>query len=210
MAKDLILIGGGGHCKAVIDIAETAGFNIIGILDRPEEVGKQVFDYRIIGVDDDICRYVDKAEFMITVGFIKNPALRIKLFNKVKDAGGKLATIISPIAYVSRYATIGEGTIVMHKATICAEAKIGCNCIINTMVDVDHGAQIGNFTHLSVNVLVAGEAKIGERCFCGIGSIISNQIVIVSDVILGAGALVIKNIVESGIYIGSPSKLYSK
>ena len=84
--KNLILVGGGGHCKSVIEVAESAGYTILGIVDRPEELGKLVLDYKVIGVDDDIPQYVEKAEFVITVGFIKNPALRIKLYNKVKQA----------------------------------------------------------------------------------------------------------------------------
>ena len=84
--KNLILVGGGGHCKSVIEVAESAGYTILGIVDRPEELGKLVLDYKVIGVDDDIPQYVEKAEFVITVGFIKNPALRIKLYNKVKKA----------------------------------------------------------------------------------------------------------------------------
>ena len=208
--RPLILIGGGGHCKAVIDIAESTGYQILGILDLPENIGKKILGYDIIGVDDDIPKYVDKADFIITVGFVTDPTLRIKLYNKVKAAAGSLATIISPTAYVSKYATIGEGTIIMHRAVICVEAKIGCNCIINTMADVDHSAEVGDFTHLSANVLVAGDSKVGSKCFCGIGSVISNMISITDNVILGAGTLVVKDITEPGIYIGSPSFLYSK
>ena len=101
--KDLILIGGGGHCKSVLDAAESAGYNILGVLDMPEEVGKEILSTKVIGTDDDIPAYVDKAEFVITVGFIKNPYTRIKLYNKVKEEGGKLATIIASSAYVSSY-----------------------------------------------------------------------------------------------------------
>ena len=83
--KNLILVGGGGHCKSVIEVAESAGYTILGIVDRPEELGKLVLDYKVIGVDDDIPQYVEKAEFVITVGFIKNPALRIKLYNRSEE-----------------------------------------------------------------------------------------------------------------------------
>ena len=208
--KPLILIGGGGHCRSVIEVAESAGYDILGVLDMPEDVGKQILSVKVIGTDDDIPAYVEKAEFVITVGFIRNPATRIRLFNKVKEAGGKLATVIASTAYVSKYATIGEGTVVMHRAIINAGAKVGCNSIINTMTDVDNDAEVGDFTHLSANVLVAGGSKIGSRCFCGIGSIISNSIEIGDDVILGAGTLVVKDIKTPGVYIGSPSYFYCK
>ena len=94
LMKPLILIGGGGHCKSVLDAAESAGYNILGVLDMPEEVGKEILSTKVIGTDDDIPAYIDKAEFVITVGFIKNPTVRIKLYNRVKETGGKLATII--------------------------------------------------------------------------------------------------------------------
>ena len=208
--KNLILLGGGGHCKSVIDVAESAGYNILGVLDKAENVGNSIFGYNIIGTDDDIPQYVNTAEFIITVGFIKNPATRIKIYNKVKEAGGKLATIVSPTAYVSKHSTLGEGTIIMHQAIVNVEAKIGINCIINTMADVDHGVIIGDFSHLSAGTLIAGEAKIGDRCFCGIGSTIQHLITITSDVILGAATLVVKDITESGIYVGAPARFLKK
>jgi len=205
--KDLLLIGGGGHCKAVIDVAECAGYKIIGIIDRKEKVGKVVLDYPIIGTDEDIPLFVDKAEFLITVGFVTNPSLRISLYNKVKESGGDFATIVSPTSYVSKNASIGKGSIIMHKAVVSVGAKIGCNCIVNTMADVDHCVEIGDHTHLSANVLIAGDSKVGDRCFCGIGSIVSSGVTIASDVILGAGTLVIKNINSPGVYIGHPAHI---
>ena len=165
--KNIILLGGGGHCKSVIDVAESAGYNILGILDMPEDVGKKVLDYKVIGTDDDIPQYVDKAEFVITVGFIKNPTIRIKLYDKLKEAGGKLATIIASTAHVSKYAELGEGTVIMHHAFVNAGAKIGDNCIINTFVNIEHDAEVGNQCHISTGTMVNGECKIGESCFIG-------------------------------------------
>ena len=95
MQKPLILVGGGGHCKSVLEAAESAGYSILGVLDMPEEVGKEILSTKVIGTDDDIPAYVDKAEFVITVGFIKNTDIRIKLSNKIKDAGGNLATVVA-------------------------------------------------------------------------------------------------------------------
>ena len=154
--KNLILVGGGGHCKSVIEVAESAGYTILGIVDRPEELGKLVLDYKVIGVDDDIPQYVEKAEFVITVGFIKNPALRIKLYNKVKEAGGKLATIVASTAHVSKYATLGEGTVVMHQAFVNAGAQIGNNVILNTFTNIEHDAVVGDQCHISTGTMVNG------------------------------------------------------
>ena len=206
--KTLVLVGGGGHCKSVIDVAESAGYNILGILDMPEDVGKQVLDHKVIGTDDDIPQYVDKAEFIITVGFIKNPATRIILYNKVKEAGGKLATIIASTAHVSKYSTIGEGTVVMHQAFVNAGAHIGANCIINTFCNIEHDAQIGDQCHISTGTMVNGDCKIGERVFVGSQSVLANSITIGDDIIVGAGSLVRKSITKAGVYSGNPVTMY--
>ena len=205
--KNIILLGGGGHCKSVIDVAESAGYSILGILDMPEDVGKQVLDYKVIGTDDDIPLYVDKAEFVITVGFIKNPAARIKLYNKVKEAGGKLATIIASTAHVSKYSTLGEGTVVMHQAFVNAGAHIGINCIINTFCNIEHDAIIGDQCHISTGTMVNGDCKVGDRCFIGSQCVLANGIEIGDDVIVGAASFVRQTIMKKGIYFGNPAIL---
>lgn len=211
MKRPLILIGGGGHCKSVIEAAESAGYEIKGILDMPDEVGKEVLPgHKVIGTDDEIPQYVEECDFVITVGFIKNPAIRIKLYNKVKAAGGRLATIIASTAYVSKYAELGEGTVIMHHAFVNAGAKIGDNCIINTFVNIEHDVEVGNQCHISTGTMVNGECKIGENCFIGSQSVCANCIEIASDIIVGAGSVVRKSIRVKGIYAGNPAILKIK
>lgn len=211
MKRPLILIGGGGHCKSVIEVAESAGYEIKGILDMPDEVGKEVLPgHKVIGTDDEIPQYVEECDFIITVGFIKNPALRIKLYNKVKAAGGRLATIIASTAHVSKYAELGEGTVIMHQAFVNAGAKIGDNCIINTFVNIEHDAEVGNQCHISTGTMVNGECKIGENCFIGSQAVCANCIEIASDIIVGAGSVVRKSIRVKGIYAGNPAILKIK
>lgn len=207
MGKPLILVGGGGHCKSVMDAAESAGFSILGVMDLAENVGKEILSTKVIGTDDDIPLYVDKAEYVITVGFIKNPAVRIKLYNKVKEAGGKLATIIASTAYVSKYAEIGEGTVVLHQAFVNAGAKVGMNVILNTATNIEHDAVIGDHCHISTGTMVNGECKVGARCFIGSQSVLANGISIGDDIIVGAGSCVRKSISEKGIYAGNPAVL---
>ena len=210
MNKPLILVGGGGHCKSVIDVAESAGYTILGVLDMPEDIGKEILSTKVIGTDNDIPQYVDKAEFVITVGFIKNPAVRIKLFNKVKEAGGKLATIIASTAHVSQYATIGEGTVVMHQAFVNAGAQVGSNVILNTFTNIEHDAVIGDQCHISTGTMVNGDCKVGNNCFIGSQSVLANGVTIGDDIIVGAGSLVRKSIKEKGIYSGNPAILKIK
>ena len=207
MKKPLVLVGGGGHCKSVIEAAESAGYTILGVLDMPEEVGKEILSTKVIGTDDDIPAYVDKAEFVITVGFIKNPTTRIKLYKKIKEAGGKFATIIASTAYVSKYAEIGEGTVILHQSFVNAGAKVGKNVILNTATNIEHDAVIGDHCHISTGTMVNGECIVGERCFIGSQSVLANCISVGDDIIVGAGSFVRKSISEKGIYSGNPAIL---
>lgn len=205
--NNLILVGGGGHCKSVIDVAESAGYNILGILDMPEDMDKPILDYKVIGTDDDISQYVGKAKFIITVGFIKNPAIRIKIYNRIKEARGKFATIVASSAHVSRYATLGEGTVVMHHALVNAGAKVGVNSIINTFCNIEHDAVVGDQCHISTGTMVNGNCKIGDRVFVGSQSVLANGVTIGDDIIVGAASFVRKSITEQGIYFGNPAIL---
>lgn len=208
--KDLILVGGGGHCKSVIDVAESAGFHIKGILDVPENVGRNVLGYPIIGTDDQIKEFVDDVVFIVTVGHIKDAALRIRLHQKIVDAGGRLATIVASTAHVSRYAHLGEGTVVMHHAMVNADANIGMACIINTFANIEHDAKIGNYCHISTGAMVNGNCIVGNETFLGSQSVMVNGIEITDGCVVGAGSLVRKSLTIKGIYSGNPAMLKIK
>lgn len=173
MKPNLILIGGGGHCHSCIDVIEQEGKNqIFGVLDMPEMVGKEIMGYPIIGSDDDIQKYVEQGiDFLITVGQIKTTEKRKALYKLVKKAGGKLPVVISPLAYVSKHAIIGEGTIVMHQALINTNVRVGQNCIINTKALIEHDAVIGNHCHISTASVINGNVRVGEGVFFGSGAV---------------------------------------
>ena len=204
--NNLILIGGGGHCKSVIDVAESAGYTILGILDRSIPVGATVLGYKVLGNDDLIEPYLDKAEFIVTVGQIKSPAIRIRLNKMVIDAGGKLATVIAPTAHVSKYATIGEGTVVMHQAVVNAGVQIGMGCIVNTFANIEHDVKLGNFCHVSTGAMVNGEAEIGEGTFIGSQSVVNQCVKVCNMTVVASGSVVHKDITEAGVYAGNPIK----
>ena len=208
--KNLILVGGGGHCKSVIDVAESAGYTIKGILDLPEKIGEKILGYPIIGTDEDISNFVHEGLFLVTVGQIKDASLRINLHQKIVNAGGKLATVIASTAHVSKYAKIGEGTVVMHQAMINADAVIGKSCIINTFANIEHDVVIEDYCHISTGAMINGNCKIGRGTFFGSQSVIINGLEIVEECVIGAGSTVRKDLKQKGIYSGNPALLKIK
>ena len=208
--KNLILIGGGGHCKSVIDVAESAGYTILGILDTIENIGKRVLSYSIIGTDDDIVKYTDKALYIVTVGQIKNATLRIKLHEKVYKTDGCFATLIANTAHVSAYSHIGEGTVIMHNAVVNADAKIGTGCIINTFANIEHDVIIKDYCHISTGAMVNGNCTVGNGVFIGSQAVLVNGINVPDRCIIAAGAVVRKDISLKGVYAGNPATLKKK
>ena len=190
--KDIVLIGGGGHCKAVIDVVEQEGrFNIIGIIDKPALLGKNILGYQIIGNDSELDILVKRCNnALITVGQIRSPLPRINLFDTVLKLGFTLPSIVSPRAYVSQHASIGMGSIIMHDAIVNSSAKIGDNCIINTKSIIEHDSSIGNHCHISTNAVINGGVVVGDGSFIGSGAISKENIKIDNNYFVKAGSII--------------------
>lgn len=192
MKPSILLIGGGGHCKAVIDVIETEGsFQIAGIVDQKELLGQKVLGYEVIGCDDDLEMLFGRFKYaIVTVGQIRSPDIRIRLFNQLKTIGYKIPSIISPRAYVSKHATINEGTIIMHDVLINANAAIGDNCIINTKALIEHDTIIGDHCHISTGTILNGNTKIGDCSFIGSNAVSKEGSCVEERTFIKAGSII--------------------
>ncbi len=206
MVKDLILIGGGGHCKACIDVIEKGQeYKIIGILDDFDKIGLEVLGYPVIGCDEDLANFESTGiSFLITVGHIKSNKVRKNIYNRLLERNLKLATILSPYAIKSKFSTVGLGTVLMHNVILNSDSNIGENSIINTNALIEHDCKVGNHTHISTGTIVNGGCNIGDNVFIGSGSVIVQGVTIADNIIIGAGSLVLKSIYYEGVYVGSP------
>lgn len=204
----IILVGGGGHCKSCIDVIEVENkYKIKGIIDLPGELGNTTLGYIVIGNDDDLPKLAKEGfYFLITLGHMGKPGRRKELFKIIKDNGGKLPTIFSPKAHVSKHSTIGKGTIIMHHVIVNADAKIGENCIINSKALIEHDVLIGDDCHISTGANINGNCMIKDNCFIGSGSSIKNGLEIAKGSFVGVGSVVLKPIFEKGLYFGNPAK----
>ena len=194
----ILLIGAGGHARSCIDVLEEENqFEIAGLIEKDESLTDANLGYSIIGFDDDLLALRQQYNHaLITVGQIKSPAIRVKLFQLLKELDFSLPTIISPKAYVSKHAQIGEGTIVMHGAIVNANAKIGNNCIINNTTLIEHDAVIGDHCHIATGAIINGEVSVENETFIGSGAVTKQAILIGKNCVIGAG-VVLKNDIES-------------
>jgi sugar O-acyltransferase (sialic acid O-acetyltransferase NeuD family) len=205
----LILIGAGGHTHACIDVIEQhGGYQIAGLVGMPDEMHTKHFGYEVIATDSDLLLLVkDYPNAMITVGQIKTPDHRIRLYRRASDLGFQLPTIIAPSAYVSSYASIGAGTIVMHNAIVNAGTKVGSNCIINTRALLDHGVTVEDHSHVSTGVIINGNVHIGSGSFVGSGSVIKEGVKLGRDCVVGMGLFVRHDQVERSRFLGKNIKV---
>jgi len=192
MKRKLILLGGGGHCKSCIDVIEQEGkYEISGILDRQSLLGQNVLGYDIVGTDDDINKFVNEGyTFLITVGQIKTSSVRRNLFSLLRKSNAQLATVISPRAYVSKFACIGSGTIIMHDVLVNASASIGDNCIINSKVLIEHDAIIEDFCHISTSAVINGCCTVREGTFFGSNAVSRENVHTNVEAFIKAGSIV--------------------
>jgi sugar O-acyltransferase (sialic acid O-acetyltransferase NeuD family) len=208
MKQDIVLIGGGGHCKACIDVVESTGmFSIVGIVDIKERRGSEVCGYPIIASDEDLASLTAQFKnFLVTVGHIRSSSRRQELFNAVRAAGGNLPPVVASTAHVSRHASLSQGTIVMHHSSVNAAANVGEGCIVNTGAIVEHDAEILDFCHISTGAVVNGGCRVGEGSFIGSQACIREGITIGSGVLIGAGAVVVSDVAAASVMVGNPAR----
>jgi len=204
--KPILLVGGGGHCHACVDVIEAEGvFTIQGIVEQSDGEYETVLGYPVVGSDADLARLLESTPAaLVTVGQIKSPAIRKMLHDLLVELDASLPVIISPASYVSRHSSIGDGTIVMHGAIVNALASVGRNCIINSQALIEHDAVIGNHCHISTGARVNGTAEVGAGTFIGSGAVVREGVRIGKNCVVGAGAIVLDDLPDETRYVSMP------
>jgi sugar O-acyltransferase (sialic acid O-acetyltransferase NeuD family) len=185
----IVLVGAGGHAVSCADAIEQEGrFAIAGLVGTATEVGSRVAGYDVLGTDDDLPKlFGEHRHALVTVGQIKTPAPRIRLWEALMRGGWVLPTITSPRAYVSPHSTVGAGTIILHGAVVNAGATIGRNGIVNSQALVEHDVVIGDHCHIATAAVLNGGVRVGTGCFIGSGSIVRHDLAIGDDCLIGMG-----------------------
>ena len=200
MSKKIEIIGAGGHAKVVIEIAEILGYEITGIYDQNILV-KEILNYPVLHEFSDV---FPKEKLFFALGSNLN---RKKNAENYKSESFNL---IHPSAIVSKNIVLGSGNVFMAGVVINSSSKIGNHCIINTSASVDHDCEIGDFVHISPQAALAGNVKVLEGAQIGIGACVKQDITIGKWSVIGAGAVVIKDVPDNVIVAGNPAKIIKK
>lgn len=209
MSEKILLIGGGGHCKSVLDtLLETNQFSDIGIIDAKNKIGEKVFSVPIIGSDDQLSELYQKGYHyaFVTVGNVGNTQRRVSIFRNLKKIGFTIPNIIDPTATVSARTKMGEGIYVGKKSVINAGAIIHDGVIINTSSIVEHDCIIKEFAHISPGAVLCGGVQVGAHTHIGANSVVKQNVIIGSRVMIGMGSVVLKNFKDDVVAYGNPCR----
>lgn len=205
---NLLLIGGGGHCRSVLDCLMSLGeYSQIGIVDN----GKAVSDLgiSIVGSDGDLPELMRNGwtSAFITVGSIGPTGIRRRLYHLIKTSGFHIPVITDPTAVIAKNVEIKEGAFIGKCTVINASSRIGNCAIINTGAIVEHDCYIGDFSHISSGATICGQVRIGNDTHIGAGTVVRQGITIGSGTLIGAGSVVVKDIPECVKAYGNPCKV---
>lgn len=206
--KDLYIIGAGGFGREVAWIVERINsikptWNLKGFIDDNETLwGSKEGEYYVFGG----CEYLSALEDVYIVCAVGSSNVRKKIIEKLKDTSVKFATLVDPSVLYSNSVKIGEGAIVCAGTIITVNVNIGDHVIVNLDCTIGHDAVIDDFVTIYPSVNVSGNVLIGECSELGTGTQIIQGKKVISNTIIGAGAIVVKDCKESGTYVGSPAK----
>ena len=205
--KRLVIIGAGGHGKVCAEIASLAQiWDEIVFVDQKYPALRQCSRWPVVGHHIDEFP-VNETDFFVAIG---DNQTRFLIHNGCVAKGFKPAVLVHPSAIISQHSTLGAGSLVCAGAIIGIDSVLGECCIVNTGASVDHDCELEQSVHLSPGVHLAGEVTVGKFSWLGVGAVTKHSVSICSNVILGAGAAVVKDIHEPGVYIGIPSEQVKK
>lgn len=202
--KKVFLFGYSGHAYVIIESFLATGYTIAGYFDY-QEAPLNPYQIPYFGFEEDVyVKSIVKDNYVFpSVG---DNRIRRKLVSFFENNQLNECTLIDVSANVSPTVIIDTSTYIGRNVIVNAQSQIGKGVIINTAAIIEHECDVQDFCHIAPAAVLCGNVRIGKATFIGANSVVRNNATICSDVILGAGSVVVKSIEENGIWAGNPSK----
>lgn len=211
MKDKIVVVGGGGHAKVIINVLKKLdNYKILGYTDLKDK--GLVLGIKYLGTDE-VLKNVIKTEkicnAVIAIGNIKISEVRQKIYEKINKLHFIFPVIISPNAIVNENVEIGKGSVVLDGAIINTSAQIGKFAIVNTNAIIEHDSRSSDFVHFAAGSILGGGATIGDNSLLGVGAKIIQYKNVGKNCLIGAGSVVIEDIKLEGTYFGVPARKIS-
>jgi len=206
----IIVFGASGHSRVVIDILESQGHRILGLVDSFKPSGTKNSEYEVLGDEysfKESCYAIDGIRSgVIAIG---DNFCRSQLAQRVLALMPDFTfiTAVHPAAHIAKYVSIGAGTVVMAGAVVNPGSKLGEHCIINTKASVDHDGCLQDFASIGPGATLGGNVTIRPFGAVGLGANVIHNITIGEHSILGAGATLLKDLPDFSVAWGVPARV---
>jgi sugar O-acyltransferase (sialic acid O-acetyltransferase NeuD family) len=209
MKKNIVIIGAGGQAKNIaLLIEQIGGWEIIGFVDDDlKKKGQRIKGYGVLGTTNEILKKLDNVSIVFSIGngkIVEEKVHWLKSLNKNLE----FPNLIHPSSIIDqKEVELGEGNIINANAVFTTEIKIGSFNYFNRCCSVSHDVKIGDFCFIHAGVHLSGESDIGSRVWFGVNSTIIQVLKIGDDSIIGAGAVILKDVKPKAVMVGNPAKL---
>lgn len=204
MHMNKVILAGG--FQEIIELCELCNYEIVGIADKICQDGP----YPYLGTDEDLIKNADKFCDISIILTPDKPAVRRYLAARYKAAGFRLASLISPKAFIAPSAKIGEGCIIQSFCNVSSETILKEGVRLNTYANVMHNGILENYVTIAPNAVLLGACKVDECGYIGANSTLLPGVHIGAEAIVGAGAVVTKNVLPRTTVVGIPAKCMKK
>lgn len=202
--KPCIVIGSSGHAGVVLDAMQAGGIQSVGIIDPSQVPGSTILGIQVIGGDNllEDADFVRSHTFAVGIG---NQSVKRKIALSIFQRGGTLKTVIHPRAFLASNVFIGEGTFIAAGAIVATGARVGRFAILNTGCSVDHDGDLSDGVQICPGARLAGNVRCGENVFVGTNATVLPQISIGDYAVVGAGAVVLRDVPSNVMVAGNPA-----
>ncbi len=211
--KNVILVGSSGHAKVIIDILEQEKkYKIVGIFDRSENIGKEIYGYPIIGEEKNIAKFIEECQIEGGIIGIGDNYIRKKVSEIITSVipNFQFINAIHPSAQIGKNVTMGKGNVLIAGSVVNADAVVGNHCILNTNSSLGHEGIMKDYSSLSSNATIGGGAVIGECSVVALSATVLHSRKIGEHTIIGSGAVVVQDIPSYVVALGTPAKIVKK
>lgn len=208
MNLPVIILGGGGHAKVLIDALRASSIKILGVTDKdPARHNTLIMGVPVLGDDSVLDRQRPGSVLLVNgLGSVSVSPVRAMLYDFFKKKGYSFTNVLHPTAVVASGVILGEGAQIMAGAIIQPGSRVGANAIINTHVTVDHDCEIDDHVHLAPGVTLSGGVRVGAKTHIGTGAVVIQGISIGMNCMIAAGAVVVSDVPSGVLVAGLPAK----
>lgn len=202
MDRRLLILGAGGHGRAVADLAEACGWTVAGFTDRPAARAD------VLGSDDDLQALARSGRIDAGVVGVGNTALRrrAELFHRLRETALAVPPLVHPRATLSGTSRVGAGSVVFPAVVLGAGVTVGNNVVLYSAAVAEHDCRIADHVYVSPGAILSGAVTVEIGAFVGAGAVVLPGLTIGKHAVIAAGAVVVADVPEGETVTGVPAR----